>query len=446
MQSLRIIEKCDHIKRIEDETIKVASIYRQEVRESVVLKPTSKKISYHGNWIENKNDKGEVISKTNFDLEARCAIFFYGDDITLYASAKDFSGPVFVYLDGILVDIVNEVSNVDKSGNFPLVAVAELEYTSHIVEISFTENFTPATFSESYEEIDLVDNNSEKVATQSIEPVNANLTVTGEYDKTTKNMNIAKSFYEKNTKNLKVLEVIAGSGNLSITKVFCSEILIGTIDDSDVISPTDIIKEITKVYQGEEGESGYVEFIEHLDYELFGGNKVRWLGKRRPNIHSQYYVEYVKRDIKYKTFIPDECEKCYGLGWYGCLQNLTTNQPSRATGIDRITEDIIKFILTPYNETTGYGSEFLNLLKKNYIELDDLETYAISEVERITTVYKSLQTNEILNGASYTNEDMLETINVDDVRFNMNTLRLSLSLTVFNQKGNQVSVEEAFEL
>lgn len=391
MQSLRIIQRCDHTKRIESEVTETVQLYRQEVRESVVLLPTSEKLSYHGEWRENKNSKGEVISKTNVNSESRCAIFFYGDDATIYASAQDFKGPVYLYLDGELIDTVNEAKNINSKNEFVLVSVAELEYTSHVLELSFTQNFTPASF----------------------------------------------SLYAAEEET---------NGSLTLMSVYCSEILIDDISDSDTISAKDVVKSISKVYQGEEGTENYAEFLEHMDYELFDGNKIRWLGKNRPVAHKQYVVEYSKVEIKYKTYLPNECEKCYGLGWYGCFQNLTTKQPSRATGIDRITEDIIKFILTPYNEDTGYGSEFLNLLKQNYIELDDLETYAVSEVERITNAYKALQTNEILNGAKYEDGDILDTIEVDDVSFDVGTLRLSLALTVYNQKGQQVVVEEAFEL
>lgn len=486
MQSLRIIQRCDHTKKIEEEIIEVASIYRQEVRKSVILKPYSNKISYHGYWIENKDDKGEVISKTNADSEARCAVFFYGDDVTIYASANDFKGPVYVYLDGKLVDIVNEATNIDKKGHFPVAAIAELDYTAHVVELAFNENFVPASNLRLFAKratttnIQSNSNNSQVALTNGnlsvpnsviydknsknllipntiysqdtknlkIISANSNLVVPGPvtYDKNTKNLLIPNAIYEQDTKNLKIFNSSEDEPRMSITKIFCSEILIGNIEDSDVVSQTDIIKEITRVYQGDEGKPDYQEFIEYQDYELFGGNKIRWLGKSRPHTHSEYYVEYVKKEITYKTFLPDECEKCYGLEWYGCLQNLTTNQPSRATGIERITEDIIKFILTPYNEATGYGSEFLNLLKNNYVELDDLETYATAEVERIVNAYKTLQTNEILNGASYNNEDILDNINIEDISFDVNELRLFLALTVSNKNGQEVNVEEAFEL
>ena len=408
MQSLRIIQRCDHTKKIEEEIIEVASIYRQEVRKSVILKPYSNKISYHGYWIENKDDKGEVISKTNADSEARCAVFFYGDDVTIYASANDFKGPVYVYLDGKLVDIVNEATNIDKKGHFPVAAIAELDYTAHVVELAFNENFVPASNLRLFAKRATTTNIQSNSNNSQVALTNGNLSVPNSvtYDKNTKNLLIPNAIYEQDTKNLKIFNSSEDEPRMSITKIFCSEILIGNIEDSDVVSQTDIIKEITRVYQGDEGKPDYQEFIEYQDYELFGGNKIRWLGKSRPHTHSEYYVEYVKKEITYKTFLPDECEKCYGLEWYGCLQNLTTNQPSRATGIERITEDIIKFILTPYNEATGYGSEFLNLLKNNYVELDDLETYATAEVERIVNAYKTLQTNEILNGASYNNEDI----------------------------------------
>ncbi len=393
-QSLRIIQKCDHVKRTETEIVEVTQLYRQEVRESVVLPPTSEKLSFHGNWIENKNSEGKVISKTNSDENTRCAIFFYGDDATIYALASDFNGPVYVYLDRQLIDTVTEVKNVNSKKEFPLVSVAELEYGPHVVELSFTQNFDPAS------------------------------------------INI---YSEKNIS-------MQAKKTMTITNAYCSEILIDDLSDSDVISPKDVIKKILRVSQGEEGEEGYVEFEEHLDYELFDGNRIRWIGQNRPKAHVLYAVEYSKLEISYKTYLPNECEKCYGLDWYGCLQNLTIKQPSRATGIEKITEDIIKFILTPYNEDTGYGSEFLNLLKRNYVQLDDLETYAVSEVERITNAYKALQTNEILNGASYEATDILDTIEVDKVSFDVGTLRLSLALTVVNQKGQEVVVEEAFEL
>lgn len=433
MQSLRIIQRCDHTKRIESEIMKSVELYRQEVRESVVLSASSQKISYHGNWIETLDDKNEVLYKTNADEEARCAIFFYGDDITIYALSQNFVGPLYVYLDGELVDTVTEVVN-DKNGEFPVVAIAELNYAAHIVELSFTTDFSPAaikvnSLNASYDE-----------ATKDY------MINSATYDKSSKNLVITGATYNSSTKNLTIPINTQTAPTLSIKKIFCSQILVDEVDDSDVISKDDIIKEISRVYQGEEGQEDFVMFWENVDYELFGGNKIRWIGIKRPKAHAPYVVEYIQKTVSFKTFIPDECEKCYGLGWYGCLQNLSTNQPSRATGVERITEDIIRFILTPYDENTGYGSEFLNLLKENYLGLDDIETYATSEIERIAEAYKAIQTKEIINGASYSNEDKLDTINIDDIHFDVNTLRLYMALTVSNTKGEQSTVEEAFEL
>lgn len=431
MQSLRIIQRCDHTKRIESEVMKTVELYRQEIRDSVVLTASSQKISYHGNWAETLDDKGEVLYKTNSDAEARCAIFFYGDDVTIYALSENFVGPLYVYLDGELVDTVTEVTNA-KNGEFPVVAVAELDYAAHVVELSFTTEFTPASIKTS--------DTSYDASTKNLE-INS-----GIYDNTTKNLTIKSAVYNTATKNLFVPNNTQGIPNLSIKKVFCSQILIDEVDDSDVISKDDIIKEISRVYQGEEGQENFAMFWENVDYELLAGNKIRWIGINRPKAHIPYVVEYVQKIVSFKTFIPDECEKCYGLGWYGCFQDLSNNQPSRATGVDRITEDIIRFVLTPYNEETGYGSEFLNLLKENYVQLDDIETYATSEIERIIEAYKAIQTKEIMNGASYANEDKLDTINIDNIHFDVNSLRLYMALTVSNTKGEQTTVEEAFEL
>ena len=430
MQSLRIIQRCDHTKRIEDEIIKAVEIYRQEVRESVMLGASSQKISYHGNWDETLNDKNEVVHKTNSDTDARCAVFFYGDDATIYALSDNFVGPVYVYLDGELVDTVTEATNV-KNGEFPIVAVAELDYAAHVIELSFTTEFTPANI----------------VQVNSFDATTKNYTIPSAiFDSSTKNLVINSAVYDSASKNLVVNIKAEGSPNLSIVKVFCSQILVDQVDDSDVVSKDDILKSIERVYQGEEGTEDFVIFTEKMDYELLAGNKIRWLGVKRPKAHIPYVVEYVQKIVSFKTFLPDECEKCYGLGWYGCFQNLSTNQPSRATGIDRITEDIIRFILTPYNENTGYGSEFLDLLKGSYVAIDDIENYATAEIERITQAYKSIQTNEIMNGASYEDEDKLDNIEVDKVEFDTDTLRLSMALTVSNTAGTQSTVEEAFEL
>lgn len=200
----------------------------------------------------------------------------------------------------------------------------------------------------------------------------------------------------------------------------------------DVISGGDIVKQVNRVYQHINDE--IKEFEKDIDYLLIGGNKLRWISINRPSPAAPYNVEYIRKFSKAETYKMSVCPRCYGLGWYGSFNNLTTGLPGKSMGIYKIAEDIIKILLTPLRED-GYGSELVEMNKYLYMEASAVEDTAISEINRIERYYKSIQADEIAKGATYTPEDTLYAIIINNTNFNTETSTLSIELTVYNNVG-----------
>lgn len=200
----------------------------------------------------------------------------------------------------------------------------------------------------------------------------------------------------------------------------------------DVISEGDVIKSITHVSQMIDGTMS--RFEKDTDFIQIGSNKIKWIGINRPNPKYKYDVEYLRLYSKASVYKSSTCPRCYGLGWYGSFNDLSTSLPSKSQGIYKIAEDIIKIILTPLRED-GYGSEFLDMNKNLYVSETYVKDMALSEINRIEKYYKSIQAEDISKGATYTAEDTLYAIVVNNASFNVGSSTLSIELTVYNNVG-----------
>ena len=206
----------------------------------------------------------------------------------------------------------------------------------------------------------------------------------------------------------------------------------------EIIPGSGIVQNIKSVYQDIDGVLKV--YTQGLDYVLFGNNKIKWISVNRPNPDYKYTVEYTKKVTYSKAYTKTTCQRCYGLGWYGAFNNLTSGLPSKSTGVQKIAEDIIKILLTPLRDD-GYGSEFQEMNKYLYTSEELVEETATSEINRIERYYKSMQAEEIAKGAIYTPEDTLYAIIIDNVSFEQGSSTLNLVITVYNNVGQSQEAE-----
>lgn len=219
---------------------------------------------------------------------------------------------------------------------------------------------------------------------------------------------------------------------LAIESALIQDAFISDLSPYDIVSAGDVIKHISCVYQELEGEVTY--YKQDVDYQLLGKNRIKWISVNRPDPDYKYAVEYIRRFPKAEVYKKTTCPRCYGLGWYGAFNNLNTGLPEKTVGVYKIAEDIIKILLTPLRED-GYGSKFLEMNKALYTDATLVEEEATSEINRIERYYKSVQAEEIAKGATYTPEDTLYAIIVNNANFNAGTSTLSLEITVYNNVG-----------
>lgn len=232
-------------------------------------------------------------------------------------------------------------------------------------------------------------------------------------------------------------QLLSDNNNLStghefmIESAVIEDAIVTELSPYDIISSGDVVKSITCVSQVSDGIK---YFKEGTDFIQVGSNKIKWIGINRPNPKYKYDVEYLRRFFKTNVHKTSTCPRCYGLGWYGSFNDLSTGLPSKTQGIYKIAEDIIKIILTPLRED-GYGSEFLDMNKNLYVEEAYVKDAALSEINRIEKYYKSVQAEDMANGASYSPEDILYAIIINNASFNAGASTLNIELTVYNNAG-----------
>ena len=378
-KTIRIIQSCNHMTRTESYEYKEAKVYRQERRQSEKsYSISSSKFMYYGNWTkETSNDKSYYINSSSTD---RCSVFFYGDNACLYGLKHPDGGNISVYLDGVKVDTVNSQGALTET--YPIIIASELEYGPHVIEIG-VGTFDPA-----------------------------------------------KPYYPTSTSEVKISAAI----KFPVFYIEFAEILADYAQDYDTIIENEIVSNIEKVYQFDPETDEYVEFKDEVDFIFLPSNKIQWISINRPRSGIPYYVKYVERVIDFKTLPFKECEKCGGYGWYSSFQNINSLRPSETSGIQKIAEDIIKIILSPYNEETGYGSKFKSLTEELYTDTESLETYGITEIGRITDWYIENQNNEKSLGAEFEAEDLLEELYISEIYYDDRTNGLHISILVKNKK------------
>lgn len=378
-KTIRVIQSCNHMTRSESLEYKEAKVYRQEKRDRVRNTSTSSKFMYYGEWTQETNNG--IVYSINSASTDRCSIFFYGDDITLYGLKHPDGGDISVYLDGSKVSTVNTQGELTQT--YTIIRAVELDYGPHIIEIGV-----------------------------------------GDFDP-------AQPWYPASTSEIRTSAVV----KFPVYYAEFTELLVDYKQDYDIIVENEVLAGIEKVYQLDLNTEEYTEFKQEVDYIFLPSNKIQWISINRPKSGISYYVKYKKKVVKYNTTSAELCEKCGGYGWYASLQDLNSLAPSRSTGMQKIAEDIIKIILSPYNDETGYGSKFKSLLQDLHFDADNIETYGATEIGRIADWYKENQNNEKTLGAEFENEDLLSELYISDIHYNSTTGALYISVLIKNEDG-----------
>lgn len=386
-ESLKIIQVCDHVIKTPYEEKKNVTLKRQEEREDEYLGHLDPRLMYRGDWVEKEYETGGAIA--GMAIAGRVVAGKADNRLvkSMYSSSHTSSMHLVFYGDNIGLTGISSPDGGKVVIYIDDRFVAVVDCYSELVVDSF--NFV---------DISNLDYGMHELRVEIEQKANPNSKGTA----------------------------------IRITGAYIRDSFVKELLPFDYITHGEVVTKIDYVSQVMDGKVRV--FKEGIDFMLYTTNKIKWLGINRPHPDYPYYVEFFVQKYDIKNYNEKGCPRCYGLGWYGSLQDAVTKQAKKVTGIHKIAEDIIKIILTPLQED-GYGSNFPEMNKSLYVSPETVEDQARSEIHRIEIYYKNVQAADISKGAEYDAEDILYAISVDSVKFDIGTSSLNMVLTVYNNRG-----------
>lgn len=198
----------------------------------------------------------------------------------------------------------------------------------------------------------------------------------------------------------------------------------------DILEPYKNVKKILLVSQS--SNPGTLKLYENLiDYIQYTHNKIKWSGIDSPADGSSYQIIYTVDNNTNMQYSLDNCPLCAGNGWYASIIDEVTGKLEGVTGVDKLTQDIMKFVLTSKNNS-NYGTILPAMLREN-IQNDSLvKEEVISAISSMEQQYKEFQTTAILNGAIISDTELLDYISVPDVEVDREQSSILVTMHIYS--------------
>lgn len=208
-------------------------------------------------------------------------------------------------------------------------------------------------------------------------------------------------------------------------------------------SPSDIIdnsgiESIDSVFVNEREYT--IIYEQGIDFKRYTHNKIIWISPDRPQEGTEYEISYISNNFQVNTYDPENCPRCSGMGWYASVIDSANRRSSYVTGVEKLSQDIIKMILTDRDDT-GYGTSIARESKDynlgNEAELMDKIKLNISNVENY---YKDIQASIVADGVSLNPEEILRKIEIEEIFTDINEEAVIVSLIIYNDSLENVEI------
>lgn len=392
-ESLKIIQVCDHVIKKPYEEKKNANLRRQEKREDEYLGHLDPRLMYRGDWAEKEYETGGAIA--GMAITGRVTAGKADNRLvkSMVSSSHTSSLHLVFYGDNI------ELKGISSPDGGKVVIYIDDKFVAVV---------------DAYSEL-VVDSFSFVAIS-----------------------NLDYGMHELRVEIEQTANPSSAGTSIRVTGAIIRDAFFKELLPYDYITHGEVVTKIDYVSQVMDGKIRV--FKEGVDFVLYTTNKIKWLGLNRPHPDYPYYIEFFVQKYDIKNYNEKGCPRCYGLGWYGSLQDAVTKQAKKVTGVHKIAEDIMKIILTPIDDE-GYGSNFPEMNKSLYVSPETVEDQARSEIHRIEVYYKNVQAADISRGAEYDAEDILYAISIDSVHFDIGTSSLNMVITVYNNRGHGEKVK-----
>lgn len=220
-------------------------------------------------------------------------------------------------------------------------------------------------------------------------------------------------------------------GSITVTNVFCQSV------DYDKFKPSlPMLTADSKIYRQGVDFDIVVKSARLGEYVF-----VDWLRDRKSgfDLPVRYNIDIWYDRCFTKQYNPNNCPRCCGDRWYvGLFERGMTNS-ELITDANRLAQAFFKYIYTKKLDN-GYGSTLLESLGK-YSTADEemLRSIISSEVDGFATHYKNQTSVMMLNGASFSDDEILVAHYITSVEKD-DEFTVKVGVKFFTQKGSELNV------
>jgi len=174
------------------------------------------------------------------------------------------------------------------------------------------------------------------------------------------------------------------------------------------------------------------------DFMLYTHNKIRWIGNDKPTESSQYSIIYIVQDVSNQQYNIDNCPVCGGNGWYAGIIDEVTGKFEIVSGIDKLTQDVIKFILTV--QKGNYGTTLKSIIGKNMSNESALREQITSTISIMEQQYKETQASAIMEGMEVSDSELLDYIYVSELEIDSEAASVYITIHAYSVSRESAKV------
>jgi hypothetical protein len=200
-----------------------------------------------------------------------------------------------------------------------------------------------------------------------------------------------------------------------------------------------LIIRIDLVYkQNSDGAKTYYYNGTHYN-QTVSTNILEWITSAAniPQPGEHYFMQclYIKIDVN--KYIPEECPRCGGNGWYVNIIDTAGSSIQIVDGSSKLAQDFIKILYTDKN-TSGYGTSIRDVIGMPIYDPKSIYSEIVSSIKDCEEQIKKSQKEASINGINISEEEILSSITVNTIQYVKDQATFYVSVSLINVLGTAI--------